>query len=322
MKNELFSTEVGENEGVLSGPHRIPRQMLADQTYDGHLSIHDDTHAQELGFSGAPIEGPTHFSQFEPLLHEVWGDAWLRSGCISTHFKNVVVEGEEVQAFVERPADGANITRVWAHKKTGELVLEGTASLGPEHPETELDRLLASRATPEQLVILEHLNIGDKAKNEEPVHMHFDQHLGDGYPFTLADKLTVISERCPWYEAEGAKTSPWGKAIIPMEMLSPLTQYSDNGITDKAKGPVIGMFADLEVRLINGPLFVGQDYLLEKEVIGLGESRRTESVWMRTSIRDPETGDLVATSVLNSAYLKASYAHYEAESAAMGKKAL
>jgi hypothetical protein len=79
------------------------------------------------------------------------------------------------------------------------------------------------------------------------------------------------------------------------------------------------MFADLEIRLINGPLFVGQDYLLEKEVIGLGESRRTESVWMRTSIRDPETGELVATSVLNSAYLKASYAPYEAEAAAMGK---
>ena len=28
----------------------------------------------------------------------------------------------------------------------------------------------------------------------------------------------------------------------------------------------IGLFADLEVRMIKGPLFVGQEYLLEREV--------------------------------------------------------
>lgn len=283
------------------------------------MSIHDDSHAQELGFSGAPIEGPTHFSQFEPLLHHIWGDAWLESGCISAHFKNVVVEGEAVQAYAEVPAPGARLTRIWATKQTGEPVLEGTASLGPDHPETELERLLLSRATPEKLVILEHIKIGDKAENEKPVHMHFDQHLGDGYPFTLANKLSVITEHCPWYEAEGASGSPWEKPIIPMEMLSPLVQYSYNGVAGKAKGPVIGMFADLEIRLLKGPLFVGEDYLLEKEVIGLGESRRTESVWIRTSIRDPLSGELLATSVLNSASLKASYAAYEEEAAAIGK---
>jgi hypothetical protein len=294
--------------------------MLAAQTYDGHVSIHDDSQAQELGFSGAPIEGPTHFSQFEPLLVEVFGERWLQQGCISAHFKNVVVEGEEVQAFVQVPEEGATITRVWANKKTGEPVLEGTASIGPNHPQTELERLLASRATPEKLVILEHVNIGDKAGSAEKVHMRFDQFLGDGYPFTLQDKLAVITEHCPWYTTDGAAGSPWGKPIIPMEMLSPLVQYAFNAIGESAKRPVIGMFADLEIKLINGPIFVDQDYILDKEVIGLGESRRTESMWVRTTITDAQSGELVATSTLNIAYLKNSYPNYAAEAAAMGKE--
>ena len=85
----------------LSGEFRMPRQMLGDQEYDGHLSIHDDQMAEDLGFAGAPIEGPTHFSQFVPLLHEVFGDDWFVRGCISAHYQNMVVEGEEVRAMVE-----------------------------------------------------------------------------------------------------------------------------------------------------------------------------------------------------------------------------
>ena len=53
---------------VLSGPPRRPRQMLHDQEYGGHASIHDDSMAEKLGFKAGPIEGPTHFSLFPPLL--------------------------------------------------------------------------------------------------------------------------------------------------------------------------------------------------------------------------------------------------------------
>lgn len=41
--------------------------MLADQSYDRHSSIHDDATAQQLGFKGGTIEGPTNFSPFAPL---------------------------------------------------------------------------------------------------------------------------------------------------------------------------------------------------------------------------------------------------------------
>ena len=51
-----FDTVIAEQDGVLSGPLRAPKQMLAAQEYDGHTSIHDDATAQKLGFKGATIE--------------------------------------------------------------------------------------------------------------------------------------------------------------------------------------------------------------------------------------------------------------------------
>ena len=318
MSTQVFDTIIDEQDGILSGPFRRPLQMLAEQEYDGHGSIHDEDQAQELGFSGAPIEGPTHFSQFDPLLHALWGDAWFEVGCISAHFKTMVVEGDEVQAFVERPAAGERIARIRASKRTGEPVLEGTASLGPEHPPTHLDELLASRPTPEQLVLLEKVNIGDRSSVPDKVHMGFDQHLGNSYPFTLSDKLGKITETCRWYLAGAADESPWGGPIIPTEMVSPLVSYTPAGLPAGPKGPSIGLFADLEIRMLRGPLLVGRDYLLEREVVGLGESRRTESMWIRTYIRDAGSGELVATTLLNSATMKDSYADYAQEAARLG----
>ena len=43
---------------ALCGPLRRPRQMLAEQQYDGHKSIHDDATAGKLGLRAGPIEGP------------------------------------------------------------------------------------------------------------------------------------------------------------------------------------------------------------------------------------------------------------------------
>ena len=152
---------------VICGDYRHPRQMLNDQTYDGHVSIHDDKMAEDLGFSGAPIEGPTHFSQFVPLLAEVFGQTWFETGCISSHYLNMVVEGEEVRAFVERPAEGATMTRIWAEKRDGTAVLSGTASVGSGDELSELDQRRAKLKASDQLVILSELSVGMKGKKDE-----------------------------------------------------------------------------------------------------------------------------------------------------------
>lgn len=202
----------------LCGPLREPQQMLADQEYSGHSSIHDDSMAAKLGFQAGPIEGPTHFSQFTPLLAEIWGNAWFERGCFSAHFQNMVVEGEQVRAFVERPAPGAKRVRAWAEKADGTPVLEASASLGPDDGPTLLDERMAKLRPPEQLLILADLNVGMTGAVEERVRMDADQHMGNLYPFSLNQKLERITENSPWFS--DATSSPWGRAIIPLEMVS------------------------------------------------------------------------------------------------------
>ena len=300
---------------------RHPKQMLGNQEYDGHLSIHDGKMAEDLGFTGAPIEGPTHFSQFVHLLQEQFGEAWFESGCISAHYQNMVVEGEEVRAFVEPLEAGATITRIGAEKKDGTPVLTGTASVGPDYGATELSARMAKLRPSDQLVILSELTLGQKgAGNPEQAVMDFDQDMGNLYPFSLNQKLAGITESHPWYTKKGAADSPWGRAVIPLEMISVLTQYTSSQSGYRAKGPAVGLFAGQEMKLIKGPLFVGQPYLLEREIVALSESRRTESNWIKTSIFDPESHELLAEVILNSATMKDSYAKYVEEAAALGKQ--
>jgi hypothetical protein len=320
-----MNTPFGERP-MLCGPYRKPRQMLAEQVYDSHKSIHDDATAASLGLRAGPIEGPTHFSQFDPLLYQLFGQAWFETGCISAHYQNMVVEGEEVRAFVQCPAPGANATRLWAEKRDGTPVLTGSASVGALSPEqaaaSEIGQRLARLRPPAQLVINRDLRVGQQgAGNPERVRMGLHQHMGEHYPFTLADKLAVITEPCAWYTAEGGPASPWGRAIIPMEMISVLLGSSMDRAGFRGKGPAVGLFAGQQIRLIAGPLFVDHPYELEREIIALSESTRTESVWVRTRIFDGLSRALVGEMILNSATLKASYAAYEREALALGRAA-
>ncbi len=298
---------------VLSGPLRHPRQMLADQEYGGHASIHDDSMAEKLGFRAGPIEGPTHFSQFPPLLGHLWGKAWFERGCLSAHYQNMVVEGEGVRAFAQVPPAGATRTSVWAQKEDGTPVLEASASLGPDHGRTLLEERLAQLRPPGRLVILADLRVGMTGAADERVRMDPDQHMGALYPFSLNQKLARITENSPWYS--DPKASPWGRPIIPLEMISVLAEYSNRQAKFPVKGPAVGLFADQEIRLIDGPLFVGEEYVIRREIAALSESKRTESYWVRTRIFDSSGKRQVAEMLLNHATLKHSYANYEAERA-------
>lgn len=290
----------------LCGPLREPKQMLADQQYSGHTSIHDDDMAEKLGFRAGPIEGPTHFSQFVPLLAEIWGNDWFERGCFSAHFQNMVVEGEQVRAFVERPAPGATRLRCWAEKADGTPVLEASASLGGGP--SLLDERMAKLRPADKLVILADLHVGMTGAVDEMARMDADQHMGELYPFSLGQKLERITENSPWYSS--AEDSPWGRSVVPLEMVSVLAQYTGRQAEFPVKQPAVGLFADLEIRMIDGPLLVGEEYLLRREVVALAESRRTESYWVRTSIYSADGLQLKAQMLLNHAVLKHSYPDY------------
>ncbi|MGE0288226.1 MAG: hypothetical protein AB7I42_17980 [Bradyrhizobium sp.] len=309
---KAFDTEIAESNGMLSGPWRKPKQMLHAQTYDSHASIHDDATAQKLGFQGGTIEGPTHFSQFAPLGERIWGKEWFETGCLSAHYRNPVFEGEEVQASIEVPRPGQTICTIGMTRKDGTEILRGTASVGRDVTETALSQRLKELKPLADPVILRDIKVGMKTDRQR-VKMDFDQYMGDLYPFSLAEKLKVITEPSPYYSGGD---NPWGRPIVPFEMLSVLFQYRAREDRLPVRGPAVGLFADQEIRLLRGPLFVGESYTTEREVVALSGSRRTESMWVRTMVFGAD-GAPVATMLLNLASIKQSYAPYEQEYAAL-----
>jgi hypothetical protein len=296
-----FDTPIERDGATLIGPWREPRQMLGDQAYDGHASIHDDATAQTLGFRGGTIEGPTHFSQIVPLACEMWGDRFLAEGCISAHYRNAVYEGEVVRAQLTCSDPGSSRADLRMEKQDGTEVLTGTVGIGDGQPDSALQMRLRGLPPPTELVILQDVRVGMRT-GRIPVQMDLDQHMGDLYPFTLRQKLERITENSRAYTR-----------IIPFEMVSVLLNHVSREQPFPARGPAVGLFADQEIRMIKGPLRVGEAYEIEREVVALSQSRRTESQWILTRVFHPGEDEVIAAMLLNSALLKQSYANYERE---------
>ncbi len=155
---------------------------------------------------------------------------------------------------------------------------------------------------------MDQLAVGMRAGPGVVAAVSMDESNGPLYPFSLRQKLDVITEPSPWYEGSD---NPWGRAILPMEMISVLAQKHGSDLP--IRGPAIGLFLDLEIRLEAGPVFVSQGYAIEREVIGVSQSRRTESCWVRSTLTDVETGAPAATVTLHSGVFKESYAGYPRE---------
>ncbi|WP_157419834.1 hypothetical protein [Actinomadura kijaniata] len=303
---------------TLTGPERAPRNLLAEQTYGDHASIHDEATAQGLGVAGAAVEGPTHFSQFDPLMAALWGRRWFERGRLSAHFTAICVDGETTRAVAEVAGTGATRAVLRTEKADGTVVLTGTADLGGSGdgaagagggPTAARERLARIRPLTDP-VIYAGWEPGRRGAAPERVRMGFDTHMGDLYPFTLRDKLASITEPSPWYEGGD---NPWGRPVVPFEMISVLAMatYGESGLT-KAE-PSVGLFLDLEIALLDGPVFVDEPYVLEREVVALGESRRTESAWVRTTVTSEGTGAAVAEVLLHQGVFKESYPGYPAQ---------
>jgi hypothetical protein len=137
--------------------------------------------------------------------------------------------------------------------------------------------------------------------------MGYDESNGNLYPFSLADKVRLMTEPSPWYVP--GEPSPWDRAVVPTEMLSVLAHKG--GVHLPVRGPAVGLFIDLEVQR-HAPVFVGDTYSLTHEVVGVGQSRRVESYWTRTRLNAAD-GSPVATVLLHQGVFKASYAEYPAD---------
>jgi hypothetical protein len=293
---------------LISGPPRSPRNLLVAGMVDGQATTHDPAVADSLGLAGAPIEGPTHISQFDPLAYALWGRRWFETGCISIHFQTMVFEGEQVTASISTGAAAvvSGRARIDAVKADGTPVLTGTVSIDPT-AETELDRRLAVAQTtdPGELFIMDQLSIGMRSGEPVPTSIDMDSPNGDLYQFSLREKLATSTETSPWF---ADADNPWGRAILPLEAVALLAQKVPP--TFPVRRPTMGLFIDMQVRLIDGPLFVDDTYLVTQEVVGLAQTRRTESHWYVARLSSVVSSQPVADVLMHIGAFKESYPGY------------
>ena len=191
-------------------------------------------------------------------------------------------------------------------------MLEGTISLGPDHPETALEARRAAQGGPGELFILDQLEVGMALDEAIIASIPLRRGQRSGVPVLAGREAGQDHRAEPWYTPEGAAIDPWGRAIVPFEMLSVLANKSGRGFP--VRGPALGLFLDLEVRMVDGPVFADQDYALRRR------DRRPQpepSAPSRTGPRRrspmPTTGDLVAIVLLHQGVFKESYAGYPKE---------
>lgn len=288
--------------GAMVGPWRRPVQMLAQQSHDDRDSIHDDSTAQRLGLSAGTIEGPTHFTQFEPLCAMVWGDHWFETGCISAHFRAPVFAGERVRAHLHHPP-GAPLAEIWMVKEDGAEVLRGSANIGDAGP-TALERRLAELAPPGRLELFEGVAIGERS-HRIAVEIRRGEAVSPLYPFSIDAKLEALTEPGVRDWALDRARDRQHAPALPLELVSVLLCSKDPTPFAIPAGAV-GLFADQQIRLLSGPLRVGVGYELEREVVAITASRRTEGLWIRTVAREAASQTVVAEMLLNAAYIRPS----------------
>jgi len=103
-------------------------------------------------------------------------------------------------------------------------------------------------------------------------------------------------------------------------MISVLLQYSSRSSGQESafptRGPALGLFVDQQIRVLDGPLFVSEDYLVSREIVALSESKRVENCWVRTRLFDRTGKKQVADMLLSQCSFKQSYANYDEQRAA------
>jgi hypothetical protein len=289
MTTDIDTSAIIEKSGILVGPYRRPRNLSANE----RGSIHDDATAQKLGFRGGTVAGSIHMDQFPPLLVRAFGQRWFETGSLSTYFRNATTDGEPVRALSQSaPAATDAQIRVWMEKDDDTSVLEGTAAVGSPAEPSMLQLKLAEPRDPGDQRILATLRPG--ATTEAiPVRLRTSE---------IAPRPRLITEPLAWYTGR----SPWGGPIAPPSLAVHLMAQEVQPGFRIERGPVVGLYGAIEVRHVNGPVFVEHDYEAQGAVLAVGSTPKTEYFWFETALREPAAGALIAEMTMMLRFMKAS----------------
>ena len=269
----------------IAGPVVEARNWSAD----AQGSIHDDVTASKLGFRGGTVAGSIHMDQFVPVLLQAYGDDWLRRGYLSLYFQNATTDREPVQVFAREPASPGEPIDLRMERTDGLDVMRGNAGLGS--PEASA---LRTR----------------------------DLRTGDGAGLRILADVRAGLELGP---LEVNLTSKTQRERLEKGLISdPLPQYADvatpstlvellwRAPTDALRGRIgraVGLFGAIEVAQLDGPVRLDRDYQVRAEIVGVGESPKTEFLWFDSEARSKE-GRPVATMRMLLRFMKASSPEY------------
>jgi hypothetical protein len=261
-------------EGEFRSPHNGFQQAPG--------SIHNDEVASKLGFKGGTVPGSVHMDQFAPMLVETYGAGWFSHGAMSLHFTQATVDREEVKAVMQAASPRSRLTMF---NREGVQVCIGTASGESRDPESEMARRMAAQAPAAALRILAGYQVGD-VNTDIPMRIERE---------ALDKSLGRITERLPLYD----------EGVLPPSHLVRLAHISRPTVLAKVTQSV-GLFGALEIRIADGPLKAGHDYVGRTTMLKLTESPKTENAWYDVDIADAKTGKDVATVTFMIRFMKAS----------------
>ena len=245
----------------LESDFRAPRNMHSEAAG----SIHNDAVASKLGFKGGTVPGSIHMDQFVPLLVETFGEDWFSLGDLSTYFTQATVDNEKVRCTLE---PGDERARLRMFNEDGDLICEGTASLGHPDAGSELAQRMAMQqpAGADRLRILGDIRVGDE---HHDLLVRIER---EG----LERALKTITEDLPRYRDQG---------VLPPSQVIHLAHMTRPAVMEKQK-PAVGLFGALQVQQLKGPLRAEIGYLARTRILKLTESPKTENAWYEVVFQD------------------------------------
>ena len=262
---------------------------------DAKGSIHDDATANDLGFRAGTVAGDIHLEQFGGILTEAFGRRWFEQGSLSLYFLTPTAHREPVEAFLDLPsAPVVSDVQVAARIATpeGVPVAEGTASVGRVTEPSALSSRDRRPVDPSTLRMLKGIGPGHPLDRQVRRPWGADQRrrIDNG----------SMTAPLPWYSGD----SPWGGPVCsPLTMCRVLVAGMTESI-ERQCGEFVGMYGAIEVRHVNGPMFLDTEYEVTGEVLAVSESPKTEVLWYRTEARETGSEKIVAELTMMTRLLK------------------
>jgi hypothetical protein len=286
MTIDTMLGEIIEQDGVLAGPFRRPRNTAAGRA--GQHPRRCDGEGPRLPWWHRRRVDP--HGAISACTCARFGERWFETGSLSTYFRNATTDGEPVRAFVRTPAADAVDAQVdvWMEDEHGTQVLEGTASIdAPAEP----SRLRAEPRAAGELRMFSHLR-ARAAAGPVPTRLK---------PEVASSRQRVLTEPLPWYEG----ASPWGGPIANPGLVVHIMRPVEAAL-GLFSGRAVGLFGAIEVRHVNGPVFVDRDYEASGTILAVGDTPKSEYVWYESALREPGGARDVASMIMMMRLMKAS----------------